>query len=92
LMLRMVPESLSQPFVRARIQPLLPDGIRATYFSVQSLAGRLLFAVTLGFAAAESPDGTAMPYADMQVILGAYAVFGLVVLVALGVSAGRSRV
>jgi MFS family permease len=92
LMLRMVPESLSQPFVRARILPLLPDGIRATYFSVQSLAGRLLFAVTLGLAAAESPDGTAMPYADMQVILGAYAVFGLVVLVALGVSARRSRV
>jgi MFS family permease len=92
LMLRMVPESLSQPFVRARIQPLLPDGIRATYFSVQSLAGRLLFAVTLGLAAAESPGEAAMPYADMQVILGAYAVFGLVVLAALGVSAGRSRV
>lgn len=65
LLFRMVPDSLSQPFILARIQPLLPDGIRATYLSVQSLAGRLLFAGTLSLAATQTTDQTAIPYADM---------------------------
>ncbi|HKK96651.1 MAG TPA: MFS transporter, partial [Marivita sp.] len=36
LFLRMVPDSLSRPFILAAIQPLLQDGMRATYLSVQS--------------------------------------------------------
>jgi MFS family permease len=92
LLFRMVPDSLSQPFIRARIQPLLPDGIRATYFSVQSLAGRLLFAATLSVAAARSADGAVMPYGDMQVILSAYAICGLIFLLALVVTARGAKV
>lgn len=56
LLLRMVPDSLSQPFILARMQPLLPDGIRATYLSLQSLAGRILFAGALGLAAVQTTD------------------------------------
>jgi MFS family permease len=92
LLLRMVPDSLSQPFIRARIQPLLPDGIRATYFSLQSLAGRLLFAATLGLAAARSTENTIMAYADMQVILATYASCGFMFLVALAFTVGRAKV
>ncbi|MGL6208765.1 MAG: MFS transporter [Paracoccaceae bacterium] len=87
LLFRMVPDSLSQPFIRARILPLLKDGIRATYLSVQSLAGRMLFAVTLSLAAAQTTTDAVMPYADMRVVLAAYAVSGLVFLVALAATA-----
>lgn len=92
LLFRMVPDTLSQPFIRARIQPLLPDGIRATYLSVQSLAGRLLFAGTLSLAAAQTADQAVMSYADMHVILAIYAVLGLVMLVALATTARRAQV
>jgi MFS family permease len=92
LLLRMVPDSLSQPFILARVQPLLPDGIRATYLSVQSLAGRLLFAGTLSLAATQTTDKTAMPYADMQVILAIYATCGLLALITLALTARRARV
>jgi MFS family permease len=89
LLFRMVPESLSQPFILARMQPLLPDGIRATHLSVQSLAGRLFFAGILSVAAAQTTDEAAIPYADMQIILATCAVFGMVALVAL-ISTARS--
>jgi MFS family permease len=92
LFLRMVPNSLSQPFIQARIQPLLQGGIRATYLSVQSLAGRILFAVTLSMAAAGTTDDAPLPYADMQVILAVYAVFGLTLLLALALTARRASV
>ncbi len=92
LLFRMVPDSLSQPFILARIQPLLPDGIRATYLSVQSLAGRLLFAGTLSLVAAQSTDRAAIPYADMRVILAIYAAFGLVALLALVRTARSAKV
>ena len=78
LFLRMVPDSFSQSFIKARIQPLLSDTVRATYMSVQSLAGRVLFAITLSIASAQTSDGAMLPYADMQSILTAYAVAGLI--------------
>jgi MFS family permease len=92
LLLRMVPDSLSSSFILARIQPLLKDGTRATYLSIQSLAGRVLFAATLSFAAGNTSGQTSMPYADIQVILTAYAGFGLIVLMALAMTARRAEV
>lgn len=92
LFFRMVPNSLSQPFIRARIQPLLQDGMRATYMSVQSLAGRVLFAATLSFAAGRTQDDIPLPYADMQVILGAYTAIGLVFLLGLALSLRRAKI
>lgn len=92
LFFRMVPNSLSQPFIQARIQPLLQDGTRATYLSVQSLAGRLLFAFTLSIAAARTTAEAAMPYADVQVILAIYAALGLIFLIALARTARRAKV
>jgi len=92
LFFRMVPDSLSQPFIRARIQPLLQDGMRATYMSVQSLAGRILFAATLSFAAGRTQDDSLLPYADMRVILGAYTAIALIFLLGLAVSHRRAKV
>ena len=92
LFLRMIPDSLSLPFIRARIQPLLEDGTRATYLSVQSLAGRILFAVTLSWAASRTSGEAALPYADMQIILAVYAVCGVALLLALALTAKRARV
>jgi MFS family permease len=92
LFFRMVPDSLSDPFIRARIQPLLRDGSRATFMSVQSLVGRILFAVTLGLAATRTTDGAPLPYSDIQTILAAYAVLGTGLLLGLALTARRARV
>lgn len=78
LFLRMVPDSLSKPFILARIQPLLGDQTRATYLSLQSFAGRLLLAGTLAFAAVGSPEAGSIAQAEVQRILGLYAAGGLV--------------
>lgn len=92
LFLRMVPDSWSEPFIKARVQPLLKDAQRATYLSIQSLAGRILFAATLSIASAQAPDGTLLPYPEMQVILATYAFFGVVLLGGLAATVQRARV
>ncbi|MCU0902878.1 MAG: MFS transporter [Tabrizicola sp.] len=92
LLLRMVPDSLSYAFLQARIQPLLPSTVRATYLSLQSLAGRVVFSATLTLAALYAPVEGAIPYADMQVILAAFATLGSALFVLLAVTARRAGV
>ena len=92
LFFRMVPDSLSQPFIKARIQPLLRDGTRATYMSIQSLAGRVLFALTLSIAAQRAADDVPLPYADLQVILSVYAGLGVLLFLVLFATAKRAKV
>ena len=57
ILLRMVPGTLTRPFLLEAIQPRLESGYRATYLSVQSLLARLFFSATL-FAAAYAVTGT----------------------------------
>ncbi|MGC1495462.1 MAG: MFS transporter [Sulfitobacter sp.] len=78
LFLRMVPNSLSRPFIIARMQPLLTDAGRATFLSVQSFGGRLLFAATLLVASVHLPDGAEMAYADIRQTLAWYVVAGCI--------------
>ncbi|MBB5515511.1 putative MFS family arabinose efflux permease [Rubricella aquisinus] len=87
LFLRMVPDALSRPFILARIQPMLSDDSRATYLSLQSLAGRVLFAGSLILASGVASDAGQMAYADLQVVLGGYALFGLLCLIGLALAA-----
>jgi MFS family permease len=47
LALRSVPQGLSGPVAAAAIHPHLPSSVRATWLSIQSLGGRLAFALTL---------------------------------------------
>lgn len=92
LLLRMVPNSLSQPFILARIQPLLRDEKRATFLSLQSFFGRLFFAATLWLASANTGADGAMAHADMSRILWAYAAGGVVCLSLLAATARRAGV
>ncbi len=92
LLLRMVPDSLSSAFMLARIQPLLPDTVRATYLSLQSLAGRVVFSAALTLAALYAPADAAIAYADMQVILTAFTALGVALLGLLAVTVRRAGV
>ncbi|MEL6766092.1 MAG: MFS transporter [Pseudomonadota bacterium] len=89
LFLRMVPDALSRPFILARIQPMLASESRATYLSLQSFAGRLLFAGSLILASAGTSAAGEMSYAEIQGVLGAYAIAGLLALGALAVASRR---
>jgi uncharacterized membrane protein YgdD (TMEM256/DUF423 family) len=92
LFLRIVPDALSHPFKMGRIQPLLEDAARATFVSFQSLCGKLLFAGSLLLASVSASDVSAMPYADIRMILGWYVAAGIVVWLLLALSARRAGV
>lgn len=92
LLVRMVPDSFSRPFILARIQPLLPDDVRATYLSLQSLAAKLLFAVTLYLAAGSASNVGEMANSEIQTILQVYAGVGLVAFAGLFFAARKSGV
>ena len=83
LLFRMVPNSLSQPFILARTQPLLADDTRATYLSLRSFCARLLFASSLYLASFSSSTSEQMAYGELQTILGWYILIGLIALTAL---------
>lgn len=89
LMLRMVPDALSRPFILGRIQPLLSDDSRATWLSLKSFVGRLVFASALAMGAVSATDAGTLPYADIRAILTVACALGLVGLVILGVFAGK---
>ncbi|MEP1766840.1 MAG: MFS transporter [Sulfitobacter sp.] len=80
LLLRHVPNSLAHPFILARIHPLLETNTRATYLSLRSLGGKLLFAISLLLAAMNTQDAGLLPVADLQNILGWYTSAGLLCL------------
>lgn len=86
LFLRMVPDALSRPFIVARIQPELSDDTRATYMSLQSLLGRILFAGSLWLASSFAADADTMAYAEIQIILAAYVAVGVAAWLALAFS------
>jgi hypothetical protein len=92
LLLRIVPDSLSSPFILARVQPLLQAGTRATYLSLKSLGGKVLFAGTLLVAATSAQDAGLLPADDLQRILGWYAIGGIACLVALALTARGIRI
>ncbi len=80
LLLRMVPDSLSTPFLLARIQPFLEDRGRATYLSLQSFCGRLLFSASLIVLSTDTSDTGQLSYPETQAILIWYLGAGLLVL------------
>ncbi|AGI66821.1 major facilitator superfamily permease [Octadecabacter antarcticus 307] len=89
LLLRMVPDALSRPFILGRIQPLLTDDNRATWLSLKSFACRLVFATALAFGAISTTDAGTMPYVDIATILRVACLIGLAALVALAIAARR---
>ncbi|HZD26510.1 MAG TPA: MFS transporter, partial [Alphaproteobacteria bacterium] len=92
LLLRMVPDSLSRPFISARIQPMLNSESRATYISLQSFCGRLIFAATLFLASLSTSGEGRMAYPEIRQVLTWYVIAGLFCLGALAFTAGRARI
>ena len=92
LLLRMVPDSLSRPFILARIQPELSDDSRATYLSVRSLAGRILFAASLWAASLSTSEVRQMSHSEISTVLTWYVAAGLFCLIGLALFARRASV
>lgn len=92
LVLRMVPDALSRPFILGRIQPLLEDDSRATWLSLKSFAGRLIFASALAIGAISANDASAMPYPEIARILSVATLIGIVLLGVLAFAATRIAV
>ena len=92
LFLRMVPDSLSRPFILARIQPLLSDDSRATYLSLRSLAGRVVFAASLWAASLSTSEVGQMAHSEIRTVLTWYVIAGVVWLIGLALLAGRAGV
>lgn len=84
VVLRSVPGALGKPPLNAAIAPRVPQSHRATYFSLQSLAGRLSFSATL-FAFSFVPDPqeavTREAMATMLTIGACIGVAGLILLI-----------
>ena len=92
LFLRMVPSSIHGPLLVARVQPELEDDSRATFLSIKSLVGRLMFASSLWLASSVTSDVGLMSYPEMQLVLGAYFAAGATALVVLALTARRAGI
>lgn len=92
LLLRMVPDALSRPFILGRIQPLLENDSRATFLSLKSFAGRLLFAGALATGAVSASEAGTLPYADIRAILTVAVATGLGAMVMLGFAARQIKI
>lgn len=90
LLLRMVPDSLARPYILASIQPRLSDRRRATYLSLQSFCGRLIFAATLIALSLDAPEEAALAYPQISGILAWYAAAGLAVIAILAATVRRA--
>ena len=89
LLLRKVPDSFAQPFIAARIQPMLKNEVRATYVSIRSLIARLLFAASLALASVQASNVGLMSMGEIQSILAVYALVGVAALVLLAIVGRR---
>ncbi|MGR3501830.1 MFS transporter [Pseudaestuariivita sp.] len=89
LVLRKLPDALARAFITARIQPLLADEVRATFLSFVSLVARLVFAGSLFLAAGGAQGADTMTFAALARVLGAYALLGLALWLALWWTARR---
>ncbi len=83
LLLRMVPDALSRPYMLALVQPRLESAYRASYLSVQSLIGRIFFSIALFAAAAGASQSGELTPENLSTILPYFAAIGLVVWIIL---------
>ena len=69
------------------IAPRVSSAVRATYLSVQSLFGRLVFSLSLFVIAATTDQTQMLNWQTLSPILQTYAVIGIIALIALVISA-----
>jgi len=89
LFFRMVPSSIHGPLLIARVQPILNDDSRATFLSIKSLVGRLLFAASLWVASMATTDIGLMSYSEIRTVLGCYFAVGFTAFCGLLIAARR---
>lgn len=73
--------------MHALIAPRVGSGMRATYLSMQSLAGRLLFSLSLFLIASNTDQTQMLSWTTLSPILQTYAIIGFIALIALVISA-----
>jgi MFS family permease len=83
LMLRSVPYAIATPIVNAEIHPRVATSYRATYFSVQSLAGRLAFSGALAVASLAVGDMAALTHGRMADVMYAFGAGAAILIAAL---------
>jgi len=88
VLLRGVPRGLMTAPLSAAVAPLVGDSTRATFLSLQSLAGRLAFSGVLFALASFLPDGGAVDWPSVALMARASTVLGVVGIVMLALSAG----
>jgi len=76
---RSLPGAVSGPLTSGVIQPRLPEGLRATYLSVQSLAGRLAFSGALAVTALRIGDDAPASAAVLSQAMWPFAVMAALV-------------
>jgi len=86
---RSLPGAVSGPLVSGIIQPRLEEGLRATYLSVQSLAGRLAFSGALAATALRVGEGAPASAAVLSEAMWPFAVAGVLAAAALGLAGRR---
>ncbi len=89
IVLRGVPMALTKPVIVSLVHPRLTGGVRATYLSVQSLAGRLSFSATLVLASLTVSNMEELSMEGLSGILLAYAACTVVALPVLVIGAIR---
>lgn len=89
IVLRGVPMALTRPLIVSLTHPRLTGDVRATYLSLQSLAGRLAFSATLVLASLTITDMGSLSRDGLSDILMAYAACTLLVIPVLVVGAIR---
>ena len=92
LVMRMVPDALSRPYIAARTQPLLEDGLRATWLSLQGLVARLVLGGSLLVASAWAGARDRMDHDQIAVVLGVYALAGVAAVLTLAATRRRARI
>ena len=80
---------MTKPVIVSLVHPRLTGGVRATYLSVQSLAGRLSFSVTLVLASLTVSNMEELSMEGLSGILLAYAACTVVALPVLVIGAIR---
>ncbi len=83
ILVRGIPKALTAAPLRAAVTPRLEQGVRATYLSVQSLAGRLGFAAVLATLGAAAGSASPNSWASLSRLLTMCAGFGAVAFVGL---------
>lgn len=86
LLLRSTPRALMQPVINATVHPHLESGIRATFLSLQSFAGRLCFGTALIITSTFTAGIYTLSEADLSSILIVYVALVAVVSLALAIS------